>query len=105
MPKLTKSIPKYRNHSSGGSRVTINGRDYLLGPWNSKTSIREYDRIVAEFLASGRSPTFGIEVEAYTVAMMLADYLRFCRSYFGTDKTSEFVRIKPAYHGRVSTHG
>lgn len=96
MPKLTKSVPKYRKHSSGGSRVTINGRDYLLGPWNSKTSIREYDRIVAEFLASGRSPTFGIEAEAYTVAMLLRDYFRFCRSYYGTGKMSEYVRIVPA---------
>lgn len=70
------SIPKYRKHSSGNARVTINGRDYLLGPWTSKTSIREYDRIVAEFLASGRSPTFGIESEGYSVAMLIRDYLR-----------------------------
>jgi hypothetical protein len=55
MPKLTKSVPAYRKHSKGGSRVTINGRDYLLGPWNSNTSIREFDRIIAEYLASERS--------------------------------------------------
>lgn len=90
------AIPKYRKHSSGNARVTINGRDYLLGPWNSKTSIREYDRIIAEFLASGRSPSFGIEREAYTVAMLVRDYLRHCRSYYGTKTGSEFVSIKTA---------
>lgn len=89
-------IPKYRKHSSGNARVTINGRDYLLGPWNSKTSIREYDRIVAEFLASGRSPSFGIEADAYTVAMMIRDYLRHCKAYYGITKTSELHRIRPA---------
>lgn len=96
MPKLTKLVPKYRKHSSGEARVTINGRDYLLGPWNSKTSIREYDRIVAEFLSSGRSPTFGLEAESYSVAMLIRDYMRHCRSYYGTKVTSEYHRIKPA---------
>ncbi len=96
MPKLTKSVPSYRKHLKGGSRVTINGRDYLLGPWNSKTSIREYDRIIAEYLASGRSPSFGIEADAYTVAMLIRDYLRHCRTYYGTGKTSEYLRIKTA---------
>ena len=90
------SVPKYRKHSSGQARVTINGRDYLLGPWQSRTSIREYDRIVAEYLASGRSPSFGIETEAYTVAMLIRDFLHHCKQYYGTAKTSELHRIKPA---------
>ena len=90
------AVPKYRKHSSGNARVTINGRDYLLGPHKSRTSIREYDRIIAEYLASDRSPTFGIESEAYTVAMLIRDYLRHCRKYYGTAKTSEYHRVKPA---------
>ncbi len=89
-------LPKYRKQRSGQARVTINGRDYYLGPHGSKASVREYDRIIAEYLASGRSPSFGIVAERYSVAMMLADYLRYCRVYYGTGKTSEYVRIKPA---------
>jgi len=89
-------LPKYRKHQSGQARVTLNGRDYYLGPHGSRVSIREYDRIIAEYLASGRSPTFGVGADAYTVAMLLADYLRHCREYYGTDKTSEYIRIKPA---------
>lgn len=96
MPKLTKSYPKYRKHSSGNARVTISGRDYLLGPWNSKTSIREYDRIVAEFLSSGRSPTFGIEADAYTVAMLIRDYLRHSKAYYGVGSSSDYHNIKTA---------
>ena len=90
------TVPKYRKHSSGNARVTINGRDYLLGPWNSRTSIREYDRIIAEYLASERSPSFGIEADAYTIAMLIRDYLRHCKAYHGTAKTSDYHRIKPA---------
>ena len=96
MPKLTKSHPKYRKHSSGNARVTINGRDYLLGPWQSKTSIREYDRIIAEYLTSGRSPSFGIEAEAYTVAMLIRDYLRHSKEYYGTGPSSDYNNIKTA---------
>ncbi len=55
MPKLTNSLPKYREHSSGNARVTISGRDYLLGPYGTKASNLEYDRSIAEYLASGRS--------------------------------------------------
>ena len=96
MPRLTKSVPTYRKHSSGQARVTINGRDYLLGPWQSKVSIREYDRIIAEYLASGRSPSFGIAEDRYTIAMLIRDYLRFAKSYYGTATTSEYHRIKLA---------
>ena len=32
-------IPSYRKHSSGHGRVTILGRDYLLGEHGSKASI------------------------------------------------------------------
>lgn len=96
MPRLANSLPKYRKHSSGNARVTINGRDYLLGPWKSKTSIREYDRLIAEYLSSGRSPTFGIESDGYTIAMLVRDYLAHCRAYYGNGTSSDLHRIKPA---------
>jgi len=75
MPISSGAVPRYRKHVSGQARVTINGRDYYLGPWRSKTSIVEYDRIIAEFLASGRSPNFGVEKTQLTVAMVMADKL------------------------------
>ena len=61
MPRLTQRNPKYRQHrASGQAIVTIHGRDYYLGPWKSKASKAEYDRLIAEYLANGRqSPTSG----------------------------------------------
>ena len=39
-------VPSYRRHASGQARVTIAGKDYLLGPWKSKESKEKYDRFV-----------------------------------------------------------
>ena len=48
MPKLTYSLPKYRKHrASGQAVVTLNGRDFYLGPHGSKVSKMEYDRLIA----------------------------------------------------------
>lgn len=80
MPRLTNARPKYRKHSSGNARVTISGHDYLLGPHHSKASKRDYDRILAEYLASGRSTTLGAPSDA-TMAEATLDYLKYatCR--------------------------
>jgi hypothetical protein len=46
MPKLTKSLSKYRKHkASGQAIVTLDGKDFYLGPYNSSRSHREYDRL------------------------------------------------------------
>ena len=49
MARPKNPIPSYRKHASGQARVTINGRDYLLGLHGTKASKREYDRLVAEY--------------------------------------------------------
>jgi len=55
MPRLTESKPKYRHHKATGQAVvTIAGKDHYLGPWRSKASRREYDRLTGEWLAAGR---------------------------------------------------
>jgi len=56
MATSTKRLSTYRKNSSGQARVTIKGRDFLLGPFTSKASYVEYDRAIAEFLACARSP-------------------------------------------------
>ena len=39
MPRLTKSLPKYRKHrASGQAVVTLDGKDHYLGPVRSKNS-------------------------------------------------------------------
>ena len=60
MPKLVNSLPKYRKHrASGQAVVAINGRDHYLGPHGTRTNKHEYGWLVAEYLTSGRSLSFG----------------------------------------------
>ena len=57
MPRLTHRNPSYRKHRvSGQAVVTIGGRDIYLGPYGTKASRAEYDRVIAEWLANGRRP-------------------------------------------------
>jgi integrase len=57
MPRLVSSVPKYRKHKqSGQAIVTLSGKDYLLGPYGTKASRLEYDRLVAEWLVRHRQP-------------------------------------------------
>ena len=56
MPRLTNSVPKYRKHrASRQAVVTLDGRDFYLGPHGTKASKREYDRVVGEWQANGRT--------------------------------------------------
>ena len=55
MPKLISTPPKYRNHkASDQAVVTLNGKDHYLGPWRSRISRLEYDRLICEWLENGR---------------------------------------------------
>ena len=40
-------IPRYRRHSSGQARVTLGGKDHLLGPYGSPASREAYERLVS----------------------------------------------------------
>ena len=84
MPRLTSAVPKYRKHKqSGQAIVTLSGRDFLLGPHGTQTSKLEYDRLVMEWLASGRSPSFGSPSEVFSVTQLVIDYARYAEGYFG----------------------
>jgi len=94
MPKLVRAVPKYRLHKqSRQAIVTLGGRDYLLGPHNTKASKREYDRLVGEFLSAGRSASFGTQLGDTTVVELAADYVRYAKGHYGTAPTSEYYRI------------
>lgn len=55
MPKPADYIPKYRKHKqSGQAIVTLDGKDFLLGPHETKASRMEYDRRILEWIANGR---------------------------------------------------
>lgn len=82
MPTLTHVTPKYRKHkASGQAVVTIAGRDHYLGPYGTKASRIEYDRLVGEWLAAGR-PTHGSTPATITVVELIAAYFRFVRGHY-----------------------
>ena len=75
MPRLTKSTPKYRHHKATGQAiVTIEGKDRYLGPWKSKASRVEYDRLICEWLARGRPDSPQATVAEITVRELVAAF-------------------------------
>ena len=83
MPRLTKSVPKYRKHkASGQAVVTLDGKDFYLGPHNTDVSRRECDRLVGEWQLNGRRLPTQREGEGTTVAELLLAYWKFAQGYY-----------------------
>jgi hypothetical protein len=84
MPQLTASVPRYRRHrASGQAIVTLSGHDFYLGPHGTRASRQEYDRLIAEWLARGRtlSPPASSSAEPVLVEL-LAAYKRHAKGYY-----------------------
>lgn len=84
MPRLSTKLPKYRKHAKGQACVTLNGQTHYLGPYGSKASRIQYDRLVSQWLASDRSPMFGVpnDDEPITVVQIIRQYRKWCESYY-----------------------
>lgn len=98
MPKLINSVPKYRRHKqSGQAIVTLNGRDYLLGPWGTKASRVKYDRLVAEWLDRDRQPLLGAGT-GLSVAELSSRYWLYAAKKHVRDgePTAELFKVKTA---------
>ena len=53
---MSLKVPSYRLHKpSGQAVVTLDGGDHYLGPYGSAASKREYERLIAKWLANNRS--------------------------------------------------
>ena len=72
----SKRVPTYRHHKpSGQAVVTLDGRDHYLGKHGTEASKQEYDRLIAEWLASGRrTPRGGDRLDGLTVNELLLAY-------------------------------
>ena len=83
MPRLTKSVPKYRLHKATNQAVvTISGRDIYLGPWKSKASLVEYDRLVGEWLAAGRPARLFDAESSISISELCLQYWKFAKQYY-----------------------
>lgn len=77
-------IPGYRLHSSGQARVTIHGKDHLLGPYNSRESKAKYRDLIREFLDS--KPDVKTTKGDGTIGGCLAAYLDHALVYYAANK-------------------
>ena len=81
MPTLLHATPKYRHHkASGQAVVTLDGIDHYLGPWQSKASQREYDRLTGEWLVNGRRSS--TPQSDLTVSELVNHYRKFAEGYY-----------------------
>lgn len=94
---MSNKLPAYRLHKSTGQAVvTLNGKDFYLGIFDSAESHAAYDRLIAEWLAHGRQlPQVGTTAEL-TVLELCAAYLRFAEIYYSREghPTSEYIAMR-----------
>jgi len=67
-----------------------------LGPYGSKPSKEKYNRLLAEYFASGQSKSFGAELEGFTVAQLLAAYSAYVKVTYPNAKKGEGYKIRLA---------
>ena len=90
---MAASVPTYRLHKPTNQAVVrLNGRDFYLGKHGSPESRAEYDRRIAEWLASGRvTPS-----ASSTINELLVAYVQHIDSYYikNGEPTGEADNIK-----------
>ncbi len=98
MPRFTKSVPKYAKHkASGQAIVTLDGKDFYLGPYGTRVSRREYDRLVGEWQQNGRRLPADDVQPPLSIAELLNAYRKFAEQYYRRNgkPTGTFDNIRP----------
>lgn len=89
-------VPSYRMHVIGKhryARVTINGKDHMLGDFDSPESHAKYSRLIYEYLSTNRSKSFGAKSSELQLKHALLEYAEFAQGYYR--ESSEFQNLKP----------
>ena len=108
MPRLTGNrLPKYRKHASGQAFITLDGCDIYLGPHGTKASRQEYDQVVAEWIANGRSLPGSSTKAGLSVNQLALRYLKFASSYYCKNgkPTDSVAGAKVALRFLCKSHG
>ena len=110
MPRLRPGTPKYRHYKPKDLAVVrLNGQDSYLGPFGSAESKVRYDRLVAEWLANGRTlPKSDSRGQApqedcgISVAELILAYWNHAKTYYVKDgrPTDEQAGIRSALRFR-----
>jgi hypothetical protein len=61
--------------------VRLGGKDFYVGPWGTQVARNEYDRLVAEWLASGRKAP-AAAAAATTVSEIVAAFWSHAKNYY-----------------------
>ncbi len=99
--RRNKRTPKLRHHrGSGQGFVELSGRRIYLGVYGREETERKYHRLIAEFLAAGR--TLPAAPDQIMVLELLARFWRHCIEYYRhpdgspTDEVSSFrLALRP----------
>ncbi len=99
MPYSSLHVPSYRQRKSRGlAVVTINGKDIYLGKHNSPESHRQYDKLIQEWLASGRVMTSEtpIDEQAFSLTELILAYRDHAKVVYQKDgkATSHFHNVE-----------
>lgn len=100
--------PSYRLHKpTGQAVVTLAGKDIYLGKFGTTASHAEYDRLIGEWLTSGRRLPASVSGSEPSVNELLLAYLLHARSYYVKDgePTSEVRNIGLALRPVRQTYG
>ena len=62
----------------------------------TKASRIEYDRLIAEWLSSGRSTTYGMPEHVITITELVVAYLEYAKTYYGDGKRGECANMRLA---------
>ena len=84
MPRLKHRVPSYRLHKrSKQAVVTLDGRDFYLGPHGSEVSRREYDRLVGIWQANGRRlPPASAEHAGTSINEIILAFMRHAKTHY-----------------------
>lgn len=100
-------VPSYRLHKkSGQAVVTIDGRDFLLGPHDTPQSRQKYQQIISRWMANGRTLP-APATSAVTVAQVVDAFWQHAQQYY-RDKdgrpTTEISSMRLALRPVIELH-
>ena len=102
MPRLKEKVPNYRLHRrSGQAVVTLNSKDFYLGPHGSEPSREAYDRLIQEWLSNNRMlPGQNPVQDDRDINELLVAYWDFAKAYYLKEgrPTGELNNIRDGRH-------
>jgi len=89
MPKRKATVPSYRLHRpSGQGVVTLNGRDFYLGPYRDGGSRDRYEELLGHWFTNGRRMSDEVpQAHVLTTGDLILRYYRHCEERFGHRRT------------------